>query len=599
MLNPFKTPMQMLYEQAGVPHLAGGGGREQMLKQFETAIKNAITKHRSATGRNPTTEEVTQLENYLLAGKNPALANAPQIMAPKRPQTMARTAAMEPNANKLVDEFGRPYAPMIDPKTGKLTTPERAQGFTVGNQFEVNPQTRKARKGSYEKGYDEVARPDEFVQVANVGRTSNRTNQRSTLPSTEELLAMQHNAENAVDDLGSGLGAVNKAPNETYGMAEGPTSASQIFADASGAIENEKLAEKGLGSLREQLVMALNPQTGEKVARPLKADIERARQSFLSRGIEPDQEDIINAVMADANAAQHNYLGFKPTNERPFNDPKAGKASPEYLEWQEKMRAAGAPKSMWNVNPADWDDVHKMDYLLDTAPEDRLPFAANWRIEDLISNQGKKNVIKKAEGGFIPSPRDMRASLLVNGYAGGGRPEQPTPQQMQRMFANSRMGMDPVEKAYLDLYERTTPQMKAYAPSPKERIADLGQGFLEKMGVRPGTARRTAQTVVGGQSSLLPGGFGLVDAAAFHPVGFAATLPLQAAEMGHSVAQGNYDDALLAAAASNPGLRAAKGMYDKLKVLPTAAGRYAMHNPRIMGGMGASSAAGLNAYPDE
>ena len=98
---------------------------------------------------------------------------------------------------------------------------------------------------------------------------------------------------------------------------------------------------------------------------------------------------------------------------------------------------------------------------------------------------------------------------------------------------------------------------------------------------------------------MLPGGFGLADVAAFHPVGFAATLPLQAAEMGHSVAQGNYDDAMLAAAMSNPGLRAAKGVYDKLKVLPTAAGRYAARNPRIMGGMGASSAAGLNAYNEE
>lgn len=588
MLNPFKTPMQMLYEQAGVPHLAGGG-KGDVLMQFSASIQKAIRDYTRATGKAPTPQEVKQLEDYVRSLSKPTGGQQ---------QTLARTAAMEPNANKLVDEFGRPYAPMVDPKTGKLTTPERAQGFTVSNQFEVNPQTRKARKGSYEKGYDEVARPDEFVQIANVGRASNRTNQRSTLPSTEELLAMQHNAENAMDDLG-GLAAASKAPNETYGLTEGPTSASQIFADTSGAIEHGALLGSKQGDLREQLVMALNPQAGEKVARPLKADIERARQSFLARGIEPDQEDIINAILADRNAAQHNYLGINPTAERPFNDPKAGKVSPEYLAWQEKMRAAGMPERVWGRNPADWDPVHKRNYLLDTAPEDRLPFAADWNLEDLVTNQGKKNVFKKAEGGFIPSPRDMRATLLVNGYAGGGRPEQPTPQQMQRMFANSRMGMDPVEKAYLDLYERSTPQMKAYAPSPKERIANLGQGFLEKMGVRPATARRTAQTVVGGQSSLLPGGFGLVDAAAFHPVGFAATLPLQASEMGHSVAQGNYDDALLAAGMSNPGLRAAKGMYDKLKVLPTAAGRYAMQNPRIVGGMGASSAAGLNAYPDE
>lgn len=590
MLNPIKTPMQMMYEQAGLPHLAGGG-RAEMLKQFESAIRNAVTRYRQATGKNPSAEEIRVLEDHFLQGKNPALAGVPE--APKRQPTMARMAAQEPNANKLVDEFGRAYSPMIDPKTGKLTTPERAKGFTVGNQFEVNPQTRAARKGTYEKGYTDIARPDEFVQVANVGRTSNRTNLRSTTPSTEELLAMQHNAENAVDDLGN----VAKAPNETYGLSEGPTSASQIFADTSGAIEHGALLEGKQGDLREQLVMALNPQAGERVSRPLKADIERARQSFLARGIEPDQEDIINAVLADRNAAQHNYLGYNPIGERPMNDPMSGKTTPEYLDWQEKMRAAGLDERTWGGNPAQWRKQHKEAYLLDTTPETRQSFATDWNLEDLADK--RKGVVNKAAGGFIPGTRDMRAALMVNGYDRGGRTQQPTPEQMYRLMANSRMGMEPVEKAYLEAYEQNQPRMQAYNPTPKERVASLGQNFLEKTGMQPGTARRVSQTVVGGPSSVIPRGFGLMDAAAFHPVGFAATLPLQAAELGYSVGQGNYEDALMAAAATNPGLRAAKGVYDKLKVLPTAAGRFAMQNPRLVGGLGAGSAANLNAYPDE
>lgn len=530
MLNPIKTPLQMLYEQAGVPHLAGGG-KGDVLMQFTASIQKAIRDYTRATGKAPTPQEVKQLEDYVRSLSKPTGS---------RPQTMARTAAQEPFANKLVDEFGRPYSPMMDPKTGQLTTPERAQGFTVGNQFEVNPQTRKARKGSYEKGYDAVARPDEFVQIANVGRTSNRTNLRSTMPSTEELLAMQHNAENAVDDLGSGL-AATKAPNETYGMTEGPTSASQVFADTAGAIEHGALLEGKQGDLREQLVLALNPQAGEKVARPLKADIERARQSFLARGIEPDQEDIINAILADRNAAQHNYLGFNPTAERPFNDPKAGKVSPEYLEWQEKMRAAGMPERVWGRNPADWDPVHKRNYLLDTAPEDRLPFAADWNLEDLMTNQGKKNVVKKAEGGFIPSPRDMRATLLVNGYDKGGRTEQPTPEQMHRLMAYSRMGMEPVEKAYLERYEEIQPQAQEYKPSPSERLAATGQDFLERVGIRRPIARRASQTAFGGTSSALPGGFGLADVAAMTTApGALAYGPISAANIGHNIGKGDY-----------------------------------------------------------
>ena len=558
MLNPIKNQRQMLMELAGMPHYGGGGktdiltgaARSDYLQQFAGEIKRVIREYTRAVGKPPTTAEIAQLEDVFISKRNPA---------PSRPQTLARTADQEKNANMLLDEFGRPYAPMIDPKTGKLTTPERAKGFTVTNQFEVNPQTRKARKGQYTEGYDQVARPDEFVQVANVGRTSNRTNQRSTLPSTEELLAMQHNAENAVDDLGGGLSAAAKTPGEAYGMAEGPTSASQIFGDMSGAIEHGKLAENNMGDLREQLVLALNPKAGEKVARPMKADIERARQSFLERGIEPDQEDIINAIIADKNAAQHDYLGYNPTAERTMNDPKAGKASPEYLAWQEQMRAAGYPKSMWNVNPADWDNIHKTNYLLDTAPEDRLPFAANWNLEELISNQGKKNVVKKAEGGFIPSPRDMRASLLVNGYGGGGRPEMPyDPDTATRAehYTNLERDMPPM------IYTVSPPN---HDPSPSERIAALGQRYLEKAGIQKPTAKRLAQTMtMGGPDSYIPyadktGISGLGQLGMMNRVGAALAAPIMGAEMAHSANRGDWDSVAANAIFTNPAIQGILG----------------------------------------
>jgi hypothetical protein len=528
MLNPIKTPLQMLYEQAGVPHLAGGG-KGDVLTQFATSIQKAIRDYTRATGKAPTPQEVKQLEDYVISLSKPTGS---------RPQTMARTAAQEPFANKLVDEFGRPYSPMVDPKTGQLTTPERAKGFAVSNQFEVNPQTRAARKGLYDKAYTDVARPDEFVQVANVGRTSNRTNLRSTTPSTEELVAMQHNAENAVDDLGGGFAANNPA-DQTYGLKEGPTSPSQVFADMSGAIEHGALLEGKQGDLREQLVMALNPQTGERVSRPLQMEIERARQSFRARGIEPDQEDIINAVLADRNAAQHNYLGYNPIGERPMNDPTSGKVSQEYLDWQEKMRAAGLDERTWGGNPAQWRKQHKENYLLDTTPETRQSFAADWNLEDLADK--RKGVTNKAAGGFIPSPRDMRAHLLVNGYDRGGRTQQPTPEQMQRLMANSRMAMEPVEKAYLERYEEIQPQAQEYKPSPSERLAATGQDFLERVGIRRPIARRASQTAFGGTSSALPGGFGLADVAAMTTApGALAYGPISAANIGHNIGKEDY-----------------------------------------------------------
>jgi hypothetical protein len=539
MLNPIKTPTQMMFEQAGLPHLGGGGvpgaaltglARSQALKQFETGIKNAISNYRRATGKNPTADEVKSLEDHFLAGKNPALAGVPET--PVRQPTMARLAAQEPNANKFVDEFGRAYSGMIDPKTGQLTTPERAQGFSVGNQFEVNPQTRKARKKLYDPKPDVVARPDEFVQMANVGRTSNRTNLRSVVPSTEELIAMQHAAEGA-DDVAGGL---SKVSGETYGLAEGPRSASAPFAETAGPIENAQV-----GDLREQLVMALNPQAGEKTSRPLKAEIERARQSFLARGIEPDQEDIINAVLADRNVAQHNYLGVNPIGERPMMDPKAGKVTQEYLDWQAQMRAAGAPERVWGRNPADWDAMHKRDYLLDTTADTRQPFAQGWDLESLTD----KRTVKKAAGGFIPSPRDMQAQLMVHGYADGGR-TQPTPQQLEDLFsAGPQFNTMADRAAYMGAMERQ-PRMEEYKPSPSERLAATGQDFLERVGIRRPIARRASQTAFGGASSAIPGGFGAMDVAAMTTApGALAYGPISAANIGHYIGKGEYPSAAL------------------------------------------------------
>ena len=380
---------------------------------------------------------------------------------------------------------------------------------------------------------------------------------------------MQHNAENVADDVGG----LAKAPNETYGMAEGPTSVNQVFADMSGAIEHGALAESKAPDLREQLVMALNPQAGERVPRPLKAEIERARQSFLARGIEPDQEDIINAVLADRNAAQHNYLGVNPTGERPFNDPKAGKSSPEFLAWQEQMRAAGQPEAVWGRNPADWDAVHKRNYLLDTPPEQRQPFAADWRLEDLVDRR-EKPVVRKAEGGFIPSPRDMQAALMINGYDRGGR-VQPTPEQIQRLFEQGPQYANLASQAY------------AKGPMPKEksaseRIADLGQKYLEKVGIQGPTARRLSQTLtMGGEDSYLPFNFGTGQIGMFSLPGFLGLSPVSVADTKHNIDEGNWGVVGAEAAMSYPGLKALGAL-----------GRQLKRNPRSLTGTAAATGAG-------
>lgn len=614
MLNPIKTPMQMMYEQAGLPHYAGGK-KVDIVEQFASRIQDAIRRYTRATGKPPTADEVKQLEDHIRGLSQPSTQPA---------QTQARLAQQTPYASHLVDEFGRPYRPMIDPRTGKLTTPERAQGFNVGDQFRTTPVSQKARK--YEVGANAFT-PDEFMQQANTGRLSTRTNQRSHTPSSEEMIAKQ----NAAEEIGD---ATPAGPLETYGLGEQPRSASEPFASKAAAFE-----QVPAGDIRQEILPAVYPREGDPRSK-FAAEVEQARQSFRARGIEPDEEDLINAVIAARNPMRHNYTGENPIGQRPMADPTAGKISPEMLEWREKMRLAGQPEKTVTRAPSDWNPSSQRDYLLDTTPETRQPFAADWNVDEMTDR--RRRTVSKAAGGIITgpmsvqddqllngyegyrtdtnninvndfgnlvgtyagggmtkSPRDMHAELMVNGYDKGGRTKAYDPVEYNRYdatrLADYTAGLPPGET----LDTRGQERISEYNPSPKERIAELGQGFLEKIGIRRPIARRASQTVMGGPSSALPGNFGLTDVAAFHPAGFAATMPLMAAEMGHAVGQGDYTDAAMAAAMSYPGVRVAKGVYDKAKVIPTAVGRYATRNPRLVGGMGATGITGLNAYPDE
>ena len=522
MLNTIKTPQEMLYEQAGVPHFGKGG---DVISQFTKRIQDAITKYTRATGKPPSPEEVKQLEDHIRGLSQPS---------PQPQQTQARLAQQTPFASHLVDEFGRPYQPMIDPKTGRLTTPERAQGFNVQDPFKTTPVSAKARK--YVPGANAFT-PDEFLNQANTGRTSTRTNMRSHTPSSEELIAKQ----NAAEEIG---GDAAKAPLETYGPTEQPRSASEPFASQASAFE-----QVPAGDIRQEILPAVYPREGEARSK-FAAEVEQARQSFLARGIEPDEEDLINAVIAARNPMRHNYTGENPIGERPLSDPTAGKVSPEMLEWRDRMRAAGQPETLAVKHPSDWKPSAQREYLLDTTPDTRQPFARDWTLEETVDRR-RRSVPNKAEGGMMRSPRDMQAELLVNGYDKGGMTK-PAMEMSHELDNKMRRAVD-----YYDFGPRMdtsgATRISEYNPSPRERIAELGQGFLEKIGIRRPIARRASQTVVGGPSSALPGGFGVLDAASmFSPGAAMAVAPMYAAETGHSVGKGEPVEAAFNALGTLP-----------------------------------------------
>lgn len=529
MLNPIKTPTQMMYEQANLPHYGKGG---DVVGQFASRIQDAIRRYTKAVGKPPSAEEVKQLEDHIRSLSAPT-GNAPQ--------TMARTQQQTPFANQLVDQSGRPYPTATSP-TGQVITPERAKGLatreSVGpfqnlpSQFDMTPVNMKAR--AYPKGQFQNAFPeDEFMSMANTGRSGNRTWNKSFTPSTEELATRQQLGEEALTGLGDeagGLGALRATEGDIPQM----TSASAPFAERAASME-----APGMDKLTDEMLLGKHGALVDKVV-----------SDFKARGIEPDQEDIVNAINAMINPMRHNYTGTNPIAQRPVQG--RGPATAEMNSWRDEARMSGLPESVVTKHPSDWFPKNQRDYLLDTTPEQRAPFAKDWQMEDILDKR-RREVQGKAEGGMMYSPRDMQAEMMVRGYDRGGM-TRPLFGQQQQPLSQRELGAelmrnppeytDPFDrtvdsvyrKYYSDLDKRETSEMRPYNPSPKERVAETGTKFLKKYMTAP-TARRVSANIIGGENSDLPLNFGLADIASFHPAGAMAMAPLYAAETGHYIAK--------------------------------------------------------------
>jgi len=516
MLNPIKTPTQMMYEQAGIPHYGRGG---DVIGQFANRIQDAIRKYTKAVGKPPSPEEVKQLEDHIRSLSKPT-GNAPQ--------TMARTQQQTPFSNQLVDATGRPYQTATSP-TGQAITPERAKGVatreSVGpyqdlpSQFGMSPANIKAR--AYPKGQFQNAFPeDEFMSMANTGRTGNRTWNKSFTPSTEELATRQQLGEEAMDLSDDAMGGLD-AIRMTEGDIPQMTSASEPFATRAAQMEGP-----GIDKLTDEMLLGKHGALVDKVV----AD-------FRARGIDPDQEDIVNAINAMINPMRHNYTGMNPIAQRPVQG--RGPATAEMNAWRDEARMSGLPETVVTKHPDDWKAQHQRDYLLDTTPEQRAPFAQDWQMQEL-EDRRRRAVQGKAAGGMMYSPRDMQAEMMVRGYAGGGyTQDSPTQEDVVNMIRRGGTRMDnSADEMMMRAYENRQPSMSEYKASPRERISSLGQDFLERSGMPRYKARKTANTVVGGPASNLPGGFGLADIAMLNPAGAMAVSPMYAAETGHYIGKG-------------------------------------------------------------
>lgn len=417
MLNPIKTPKELLMEEANIPHYDLGGVVKGISKgvyqQFGKRIEEAIRRYVRATGKMPTSEEVAQLEQHI---------KSLSTKAPEAPQTVARLQAETPAANKLVDARGRPYEAIKNPKTGKLETPEKARGFTVRNEFGSEPANMRAREGLYDPAHVNVFGEDPFLSVTNTGRLPSRTWLKSYTPSTEELAQRElQAAETGVDD---GLGGLSQV--QLHGE-DIPTIRPSQIAETASALEAPAMERLGT----------------EIFVGKHKELVDQAIKDFRARGIEPDEEDILNAVNAMINPLRHNYTGINPIGQRPM--PPRGRpslASEKQMEdWRDLGRASGLPESVVSKHPSNWPEMHKQDYLLDVEPGQRAPFAKDWALGEYANGghimpsrtsgamvpQNKANPTydwgasspENTASEFYKTPRDMQAEMLVKGYADG------------------------------------------------------------------------------------------------------------------------------------------------------------------------------------
>lgn len=449
MPNPFKTPKQMMYENAGLPHYAGGS-KVDVLEQFAGRIQNAIRQYTKAAGKPPTAQEVKQLEDHIRGLTQPAA---------QAPMTQARAAAQEPFANKLVDQSGRVYGTVPHPQTGKPVTPERALAPEMRDQFGASPSNFAVRQATMEPPHVNAFPEDDFMSMANTGRASSRTWNKSYTPSAEDLAQRQHQAEDvgmAMDDA-TDLGGLAQA-RVSEGDIPRMTSASAPFAERSGELE-----AGALNRLSDEMLQGKHAKAVENVI----AD-------FRARGIEPDNQDILNAINAQINPLRHNYTGENPIGLRP-SLPSGARSTPEMDQWRDAMRMSGQPETTVTTHPSDWNAAPKRDYLIDTQPDTRQHFAKDWDLGNL-EDKRRRGVQNKAEGGMM-SPRDMQAHMMVQGYRDGSSVK-PTGRELDEFMHGGRYTSS-VDQVLADNYFKNQANargdIKESPASPRERIASLGQ----------------------------------------------------------------------------------------------------------------------------
>lgn len=352
-MNPIKTPQEMIYEEAGIPHLAGGGN--PLSPGATGLLKSAIKRFAAVFGRSPNSEELSQLEAH---------ANKFSFPTNTAPANLKRLEATTPAQNLMVDAEGRAYQPIhsID-QNKRLLAPEEAAGYNT-DPFGSSAANFRAREGLYAPDVKAFESRDPFLTEAMTGRSTTRTRQKPFTTSIDELAQNKAHLENK----GIYGDVADVAPGDY--PTQSITPSADYFAEMAAKIEAAKLPTNIRSTLRDALKR------------------------------EPT-EDEINAAIANLNVARHDYTGKGAAifGERPqsvFSRPTKAEAA-ELADWRQRAIDSGQSRTSVMDSPR---------HIQERTPN-------LYQEMELGPDTGF------AQGGST-SPKQMRADMMVRGYADGG-----------------------------------------------------------------------------------------------------------------------------------------------------------------------------------
>jgi hypothetical protein len=324
MNNLIKTPQQLMLEQAGIPHLAGGGST--LTSGARQLLEKAISRFRVASGRAPTAEELSQLEQH-----------AASFSRPTTPEpNMQRIRATTPGQNVFVDSSGQAYRAAPAPG-GRLATPEQALGYSV-DPFGSTPANFRARKDFYDPSIRAYEERDPFLTQAMTGRAPNRTRQKPLTTSYEDLHARQL----ANEEAGVFENVLHVEPGMMH-KPDLPSPTSTFLGSTSTAMENAKIP----------------------------TDI---KEQFYGKFGRYPSEDEYNDIVSSLNVLRHNYtgkgkgiFGERPvaSGARPTREEKAAMDA-----WREQAQASGIAPNAVKASPSELKEKHAGLYgEMDLGPE--------------------------------------------------------------------------------------------------------------------------------------------------------------------------------------------------------------------------------------